>query len=65
MNYDAIIAQLILQGLQNMQVYQQLVLRARTENRPIADADIDALGEQGGAIRAAARAEADRQRAEG
>jgi hypothetical protein len=64
MSYEAIIAQLVLQGLQNLQVYQQLVLRARTENRQITEDEIDALGEIGKTIRAEARAEADRQRAE-
>ena len=65
MSYEAIIAQLILQGLQNLQVYQQLVLRARMENRAVTDEEIDELGAMGDAIRAAARSEADRQRAEG
>lgn len=59
----AIIAQLILQGLQQLQAYQRLALTAQQEGRDITDAEIDALGEQGKAIRAAARAEADRQRA--
>ena len=61
----ALIAQLILQGLQQLQQYQQLVMRANAENRDVTDAEIDALGELGKAIRDAARAEADRQRAGG
>lgn len=58
----AIIAQLILQGLQQLQAYQQLMLKAQAENRDVTDAEIDGLGEIGKAIRNAARAEADRQR---
>lgn len=61
----AIIAQLILQGLQQLQAYQQLMLKAQAENRDVTDAEIDGLGELGKAIRSAARAEADRQRAGG
>lgn len=60
----AIIAQLILQGLQQLQAYQQLMLKATAENRDVTDAEIDGLGELGKAIRSAARAEADRQRSE-
>lgn len=60
-----IIAQLIMQGLQNLQKYQQLLLTAQADgNRDVTDAEIDGLGELGKAIRTAARAEADRQRAE-
>lgn len=60
-----IIAQLILQGLQNLQTYQRLLLTAQADgNRDVTDAEVDALGELGKAIRSAARAEADRQRAE-
>ena len=60
----AIIAQLILQGLQQLQAYQQLLLKAQADgNRDVTDAEIDGLGELGKAIRAAARAEAERQRA--
>lgn len=65
MSYEAIIAQLVLQGLQQALAYQQLVAKAKSEGRPVNDADIDSLGELGNAIRAAARAEADRQRAGG
>lgn len=61
----AIIAQLILQGLQQLQAYQQLLIKARAENRDVTDAEIDGLGELGKSIRAAARAEAERQRAGG
>lgn len=60
-----LIAQLILQGLQQLQAYQQLMIRAQAEGRDVTDAEIDSLGELGNAIRAAARAEADRQRAGG
>jgi hypothetical protein len=59
-----IIAQLIMQGLQQLQSYQRLMLTAQAEGRDVTDAEIDALGEHGKAIRAAGRAEADRQRAE-
>ena len=65
MTNTAIIAQLILAGLQQLQQYQQLMLRAQAENRDVTDEEIDGLGELGNAIRAAARAEADRQRAGG
>ena len=59
----AIIAQLILQGLQQLQAYQGLLLKAQADgNRDVTDAEIDELGELGKSIRAAARAEADRQR---
>jgi F0F1-type ATP synthase membrane subunit b/b' len=61
----ALIAQLILQGLQQLQQYQQLLIRAQAENRDVLDSEIDALGALGDQIRAAARAEADRQRAGG
>jgi hypothetical protein len=61
----ALIAQLILQGLQQLQQYQQLLIRAANENRDVLDSEIDALGALGDQIRAAARAEADRQRAGG
>lgn len=61
----ALIAQLILQGLQQLQQYQQLLMRANAESRDVTDAEIDALGDLGQAIRDAARAEADRQRAGG
>lgn len=61
----ALIAQLILQGLQQLQQYQQLLMRATAEGRDVTDAEIDALGSLGNEIRAAARAEADRQRAGG
>lgn len=57
-----IIAQLILQGLQQLQAYQQLMLKAQAEGRDVTDAEIDGLGALGDSIRAAARAEADRQR---
>jgi hypothetical protein len=60
-----LISQLILQGLQQLQAYQGLLLKAQAENRDVTDAEIDELGELGKAIRAAARAEADRQRAGG
>lgn len=58
-----LISQLILQGLQQLQAYQRLLLTAQAENRDVTDAEIDALSELGKAIREAARAEADRQRA--
>lgn len=61
----AIIAQLILQGLQQLQQYQRLMMTAQAEGRDVTDAEIDGLGELGKAIRAAVRAEADRQRAGG
>lgn len=61
----ALIAQLILQGLQQLQQYQQLLMRAQAEGRDVTDAEIDALAAQGDAIRDAARAEAERQRAGG
>lgn len=60
-----LISQLILQGLQQLQAYQRLLLTAQAEGRDVTDAEIDALGELGKAIRTAARAEADRQRAGG
>ena len=60
-----LIGQLILQGLLQLQQYQQLINLARSEGRDVTDAELDALTEQGNAIRAAARAEAERQRAEG
>lgn len=65
MSYEAIIAQLMLQGLQQMLAYQQLVAKAKAAGRPVSDGDVAELGELGNAIRAAARAEADRQRAGG
>lgn len=65
MSSTVLIAQLILQGLQQLQQYQQLLIRANAEGRDVTDAEIDALGELGKAIRDAARAEADRQRAGG
>jgi len=65
MSYEAIIAQLVLQGLQQALAYQQLMLKAKNEGREVNDADIDQLGALGKAIRDAARAEADRQRAGG
>jgi hypothetical protein len=65
MSYEQIIAQLVLQGLQQVLAYQQLVSKAKGEGRAVNDADIDSLGELGKAIRSAARAEADRQRAGG
>lgn len=61
----ALIAQLILQGLQQLQQYQQLLIRAQAENRDVTDEEIDALGALGNEIRAAARDEAARQRAGG
>lgn len=60
-----IIAQLILQGLQQLQQYQQLLMRANAEGRDVTDAELDALTAAGDAIRDAARAEAARQRAGG
>lgn len=65
MSYEAIIAQLMLQGLQQMLAYQQLVAKAKAAGRQVSDEDVAELGELGNAIRAAARAEADRQRAGG
>lgn len=64
MNNLLLVSQLILQGLQQLQAYQQLLLKAQSENRDITDTEIDALGEAGKAIRSAARAEAARQRTE-
>lgn len=60
-----LISQLILQGLQQLQAYQRLLLTAQAEGRDVTDAEIDGLGELGKAIRTAARAEAERQRAVG
>ena len=61
-----LISQLILQGLQQLQAYQQLLLTAQADgNRDVTDAEIDGLGELGKAIRTAARAEAARQRVGG
>lgn len=65
MSYEAIIAQLVLQGLQQALAYQQLVAKAKAAGRAVSDEDVAELGELGNAIRAAARAEADRQRAGG
>lgn len=65
MSYEAIIAQLVLQGLQQALAYQQLVAKAKAAGRAVNDEDVAELGELGNAIRAAARAEADRQRAGG
>lgn len=65
MSYEEIIAQLLLQGLQQALAYQQVMTTAKNAGRPVNDADIDGLGEIGKAIRSAARAEADRQRAGG
>lgn len=61
----ALLGQLILQGLQNLQQYQQLVNAARVRGTDVTDEELDALGDEGRAIREAARAEADRQRADG
>jgi hypothetical protein len=61
----AIIGQLILQGLQQLQQYQMLVNTANSEGRDVTDAELDALGAAGQAIRDAARVEAERQRAGG
>ena len=60
-----LISRLILEGLQQLQAYQRLLLTAQAEGRDVTDAEIDALGDLGKAIRAAARTEADRQRAGG
>lgn len=60
-----LISQLILQGLQQLQAYQRLLLTAQAEGRDVTDAEIDGLGELGKAIRTAARAEAERQRVGG
>lgn len=65
MNNTLLIGQLILQGLQQLQAYQRLMLAAQAEGRDVTDEEIDGLGELGAAIRAAARSEADRQRAGG
>jgi hypothetical protein len=65
MSNSLIIAQLIMQGLQQLQAYQRLMLVSQSENRDVTDAEIDELGGLGKAIRQAARAEADRQRAGG
>lgn len=63
MGNAALIAQLILQGLQQLQQYQQLLMKANAEGRDVTDAELDELENQGAAIRDAARAEAMRQRA--
>lgn len=60
-----LISRLILEGLQQLQAYQRLLLTAQAEGRDVTDAEIDGLGDIGKAIRAAARAEAERQRAGG
>lgn len=65
MNNVALIGQLILQGLQQLQQYQLLVNQARAENRDVTDEELDRLEAAGAAIRDAARAEAARQRAGG
>lgn len=65
MGNAALIGQLILQGLQQLQQYQQLVNAAHARGTDVTDAELDALGDAGAAIRAAARAEAERQRAGG
>jgi hypothetical protein len=66
MSNSLIIAQLIMQGLQQLQSYQRVLLTAQADgNRDVTDAEVDGLGELGRAIRSAARAEADRQRAGG
>lgn len=65
MSNALVIAQLIMEGLKQLQAYQQVMLTAQQEGRDVSDADIDGLGKLGDAIRAAARAEADRQRAGG
>lgn len=64
MSNAALIAQLVLQGLQQLQRYQQLMLAAQARGTDVTDEEIDALGDEGKAIRAAARAEAARQRTE-
>lgn len=61
----ALLGQLILQGLQQLQGYQQLLNRANSEGRDVTDEEIGALEAQGAVIRDAARAEAARQRAGG
>jgi hypothetical protein len=65
MSNVALIGQLILQGLQQLQQYQQLVNASNARGTDVTEAELDALGEAGNAIRDAARAEADRQRAGG
>lgn len=65
MGNAALIGQLILQGLQQLQQYQQLVNAAHARGTDVTDEELNALGDQGAAIRAAARAEAERQRAGG
>lgn len=62
---SVLLAQLILQTLQDLQVYQRLSMQARAEGRDVTDAELDALGDIGRQIRTEARQEADRQRAEG
>ena len=59
----AIIAQLILQGLQQIQVYQQLAMKAQADGgRDITDAELDGLGLQDDAVKAALDSEIARQR---
>lgn len=65
MSNVAIVGQLILQGLQQLQQYQQVSLAAAARGTDITEEEIDNLGELGVAIRNAARAEAERQRAGG
>lgn len=60
----AIIAQLILQGLQQLQAYQQLMMKAQADgNRDITDAELNELGSLDDAVKAAVQAEISRQRA--
>jgi hypothetical protein len=60
-----LISQLVMQGLQQLQAYQGLLVKAQADGgRDVTDEEVDSLGELGKAIRAAGRAEANRQRAE-
>lgn len=58
----AIIAQLVLQGLQQLQAYQQVMVKAQAEGRDVSDAELDQLGAQDDAVKAALAAEIARQR---
>jgi len=58
-----IIAQLILQGLQQLQAYQQVAMKAHAEGRDVSDAELDALGAADDAVKNAVDAEITRQRA--
>ena len=58
----AVIAQLVLQGLQQLQAYQQIMIKAQSEGRDVLDSELDALGATDDAVKAALDAEIARQR---